>query len=53
VVRETEHLTDVMTSRFVQLAVVDMLYVSMIFANKERALANVHDTSVAAAKKKL
>ncbi len=51
--RETEYQTDSMTSRLVQLAVVDSLYVALIFAQKEQALTIVHDTSVAAAKKKL
>ncbi|MFZ5816426.1 MAG: MurR/RpiR family transcriptional regulator [Bacillota bacterium] len=51
--RETEYQTDSMTSRLVQLAVVDTLYVAMIFARKEQALTTVHETSVAAARKKL
>ncbi|MFZ5828243.1 MAG: MurR/RpiR family transcriptional regulator [Bacillota bacterium] len=51
--RETEYQTDSMTSRIVQLAVVDTLYVAMIFAQKEMALTTIHDTSVAAARKKL
>lgn len=51
--RETEYQTDAMTSRIVQLAVVDTLYVAMIFAQKEKALTTIRDTSVAAAKKKL
>lgn len=51
--RETEYQTDSMTSRIVQLAVVDTLYVAMIFAQKERALTTIRETSVAAAKKKL
>ena len=50
--RETKYQTDAMTSRIVQLAIVDSLYVAITFASKERATA-VHDTSVAAAKKKL
>jgi len=53
VCRETQYQTDAMTSRLVQLAVLDALYVSLIFANKERATASVHETSVAAARKKL
>jgi len=53
VCRETEYQTDAMTSRIVQLAVFDTLYVSMIFANKEKATATIHETSLAAAKKKL
>jgi DNA-binding MurR/RpiR family transcriptional regulator len=53
VCRETKYQTDAMTSRIVQLAVLDTLMVSMIFADKERALASIHATSVAAAKKKL
>lgn len=51
--RETEYQTDSMTSRIVQLAVVDTLYVSLLFARKEAALTMIRDTSVAAAKKKL
>lgn len=51
--RETEYQTDSMTSRIVQLAVVDTLYVAMIFAQKETALTTIRETSVAAAKKKL
>lgn len=51
--RETEYQTDSMTSRIVQLAVVDTLFVSIIFAQKETAMTTIHDTSVAAAKKKL
>lgn len=51
--RETKYQTDAMTSRIVQLAVLDTLIVSMIFADKERATATVHETSVAAARKKL
>lgn len=51
--RETQFQTDAMTSRIVQLAVIDTLYVAITFANKERAAASVHDTSVAAARKKL
>lgn len=51
--RETNYQTDAMTSRIVQLAVVDTLYVAITFANKERATAFIHETSVAAAKKKL
>lgn len=53
VCRETKYQTDAMTSRLVQLAVLDTLMVSMIFADKERATASIHATSVAAAKKKL
>lgn len=51
--RETKYQTDSMTSRIVQLALVDALYVAITFANKEQALAHIHETSVAAAKKKL
>ncbi|HLO03482.1 MAG TPA: MurR/RpiR family transcriptional regulator [Symbiobacteriaceae bacterium] len=51
--RETQFQTDAMTSRIVQLAVLDTLIVSMIFANKERATATIHETSFAAARKKL
>jgi RpiR family transcriptional regulator, carbohydrate utilization regulator len=51
--RETAYQTDAMTSRIVQLAVLDTLMVAMIFADKERASATVHETSVAAARKKL
>lgn len=51
--RETKYQTDALTSRIVQLAVIDTLYVAMTFANKERATASIHDTSVAAARKKL
>lgn len=50
--RETKYQTDAMTSRIVQLAIVDSLYVAITFASKERATA-IHDTAVAAAKKKL
>jgi RpiR family transcriptional regulator, carbohydrate utilization regulator len=53
VCRETKFQTDAMTSRIVQLAVLDTLMVSMIFADKERASASIHATSVAAARKKL
>lgn len=53
VCRETKYQTDAMTSRIVQLAVLDTLMVSMIFADKERATASIHATSVAAARKKL
>ncbi|HWI66562.1 MAG TPA: MurR/RpiR family transcriptional regulator [Symbiobacteriaceae bacterium] len=53
VCRETKYQTDAMTSRIVQLAVLDTLTVSMIFADKERAQASIHATSVAAARKKL
>ena len=53
VCRETKYQTDAMTSRIVQLAVLDTLIVSMIFADKERATASIHATSVAAARKKL
>jgi DNA-binding MurR/RpiR family transcriptional regulator len=53
VCRETKYQTDAMTSRVVQLAVLDTLMVSMIFADKERASASIHATSVAAARKKL
>lgn len=51
--RETQYQTDAMTSRIVQLAVLDTLIVSMIFADKERATATIHETSFAAARKKL
>lgn len=51
--RETEYQTDSMTSRIVQLAVVDTLYVALIFAQKEIATATIHQTSLAAARKKL
>lgn len=51
--REREYQTDSMTSRIIQMAVVDTLYVAMIFAQKEAALSTIRDTSVAAAKKKL
>jgi DNA-binding MurR/RpiR family transcriptional regulator len=51
--RETKYQTDAMTSRIVQLALLDSLIVSMIFADKERASAIIHETSVAAARKKL
>lgn len=51
--RETKYQTDALTSRIVQLAVFDTLYVAMTFANKERATASIHETSVAAARKKL
>lgn len=51
--RETEYQTDSMTSRMVQLAVVDTLYIALIFARKESATATIHRTSVAAARKKL
>jgi DNA-binding MurR/RpiR family transcriptional regulator len=53
VCRETKYQTDAMTSRAVQMAVFDTLYVSMIFVHKEQALANIHETSLAAARKKL
>lgn len=53
IARETEYQTDSMTSRYVQLAILDTLYVSLIFAQKEQALATIRETSVAAAKKKL
>lgn len=53
VCRETKYQTDAMTSRIVQLAILDTLMVSMIFADKERATASIHATSVAAARKKL
>jgi RpiR family carbohydrate utilization transcriptional regulator len=51
--REREYQTDSITSRIVQLAVIDTLYIAMIFAQKEAALTTVRETSVAAAKKKL
>ncbi|HYG58791.1 MAG TPA: MurR/RpiR family transcriptional regulator [Symbiobacteriaceae bacterium] len=51
--RETKYQTDALTSRIVQLAVIDALYVAMTFAHKEQATAAIHDTSVAAARKKL
>lgn len=51
--RETQYQTDAMTSRIVQLAVLDTLIVSMIFANRERATTTIHETSLAAARKKL
>lgn len=51
--RETKYQTDSMTSRIVQLALVDTLYVAITFANKEKALAHIRETSMAAAKKKL
>jgi DNA-binding MurR/RpiR family transcriptional regulator len=53
VCRETTYQTDAMTSRTVQLAIIDTLYVALIFSDKERAITSVHDTSVAAARKKL
>jgi DNA-binding MurR/RpiR family transcriptional regulator len=53
VCRETKYQTDAMTSRIIQLAVFDTLMVAMIFENKERATATIHETSVAAARKKL
>lgn len=51
--RETQYRTDSMTSRIVQLAVVDALYVALVLADPERARATVHETSRAAARKKL
>jgi RpiR family transcriptional regulator, carbohydrate utilization regulator len=51
--RESKYQTDAMISRTVQLAIIDTLYVALIFANKERATTTVHDTSMAAARKKL
>lgn len=51
--RETQYQTDAMNSRYVQLAVVDTLYVSLILARKEEGLAAIRETSLAAARKKL
>lgn len=53
VAREREYQADSITSRIVQLAVIDTLYIAMIFAQKEAGLAAVRATSVAAARKKL
>lgn len=53
VCRESQYQTDAMTSLTVQLAIVDTLYVAILFANKRRAMGSVHDTSMAAARKKL
>ncbi|MGE5673057.1 MAG: MurR/RpiR family transcriptional regulator [Mycobacterium leprae] len=50
--RETQYQTDAMTSRIVQLAILDTLYVSIIFTT-ENAAANIRDTSLAAARKKI
>jgi len=51
--RETKYQTDAMSSRLVQLAIVDTLYVSMLLHGRETTARNVHATSLAAAKKKL
>jgi RpiR family transcriptional regulator, carbohydrate utilization regulator len=53
VCRETKYQTDALTSRIVQLAVFDTLMVAMIFAHRDQATATIHETSVAAARKKL
>lgn len=51
--RETQHQTDSMNSRFVQLAVIDTLYIALTLVKKERGRAAIRQTSLAAARKKL
>lgn len=51
--RETHYQTDAMNSRFVQLAVVDTLYIALTMAKKEQGQAALNATKRVAARKKL